>query len=118
MPSLSYTSKKSFNGIHGNSQLTFQFKVTCGNNFYGRNCATRCVGQNSVANGFYTCSSEGERVCLAGWTGPACNKGKLVVYKHIWCRSLEENKDDLVMHNHQNKQFIVTHVDETHRLYR
>ncbi len=71
-PSSSYTGEYSYRGNHGNSRLTFTFKVACSVNYYGSNCATYCIAQSSTTSGYYTCATNGNRVCRQEWTGSQC----------------------------------------------
>ncbi len=77
-PSSSFSSRTAYNGIHGNSRIELSFRVQCAANFYGSDCATRCVPRDD-SGGHYSCGSNGERICLSGWSGPStsCTTGKL-----------------------------------------
>ena len=79
-PSSSFTSRQTYTGIHGNSRIELSFRVQCAANFYGSNCATRCVARDD-SGGHYTCGSNGQRICLSGWSGPAsdCTTGIYIV---------------------------------------
>lgn len=52
--------------------LDFSYRVICEDNYYGPKCATRCVPRDSFT-GHWACGSEGQRVCLDGWTGSYCD---------------------------------------------
>ena len=75
-PSSSFSSRQAYTGIHGNSRIELSFRVQCAANFYGSDCATRCVPRDD-SQGHYTCRSNGERICLSGWSEPAsdCTTG-------------------------------------------
>ena len=45
-PSSSFTSRRAYTGIHGNSRIELSFRVQCRSSFYGSNCATRCVARD------------------------------------------------------------------------
>ena len=69
-PSSSFTSRRAYNGIHGNSRIELSFRVQCTSNFYGSNCATYCVPRDD-SGGHYSCGVNGQRICLSGWSGPS-----------------------------------------------
>ena len=77
-PSSSFSSRQAYNGIHGNSRIELSFRVQCTANFYGSDCATRCVPRDD-SQGHYRCGSNGQRICLSGWSGPStsCTTRKL-----------------------------------------
>ncbi|XP_071962629.1 uncharacterized protein [Antedon mediterranea] len=54
-----------------NHTLHFSYRVVCNNNRYGPQCATECTPRDNYFS-HYTCDSEGNKVCLDGWTGPNC----------------------------------------------
>lgn len=63
------------------STLRFEFRATCDPNYYGAGCENLCRPRDDDF-GHYSCSSMGERVCLAGWNGAYCDKGKyLPIFK-------------------------------------
>ncbi|CAG9759563.1 unnamed protein product [Ceutorhynchus assimilis] len=55
------------------STLRFEYRVTCEPHYYGKGCENLCRPRDD-SFGHYSCSSSGERVCLAGWTGDYCTK--------------------------------------------
>lgn len=57
------------------STLKFKYRVTCDSHYYGKGCENLCRPRDD-SFGHYSCSPSGERVCLAGWTGDYCTKGK------------------------------------------
>ena len=75
-PSSSFSSRQTYTGVHGNSRIELSFRVQCTANFYGSNCATHCVPRDN-SQGHYSCGSNGERICLSGWSEPAsdCTTG-------------------------------------------
>lgn len=66
-----------------NKSLTFEYRVTCDNHYYGKGCAILCRGRDD-AFGHYTCSAAGDRVCQTGWTGEYCDKRKSLVNYHFF----------------------------------
>ena len=50
--------------------MEIEFKVTCSSDYYGSDCNTYCVSGNDSTMGYYTCGSNGERVCRQGWSIP------------------------------------------------
>ena len=77
-PSSSFSLGQTYTGIHGNSMIVLSFRVQCAANFYGSDCATHCVPRDD-SQGHYRCGSNGERICLSGWSGPSssCTTRKL-----------------------------------------
>ena len=66
-PNSSFSSRQAYTGVHGNSRIELSFRVQCTANFYGSNCATHCVARDD-SGGHYRCGSNGERICLSGWS--------------------------------------------------
>lgn len=60
----------SFHYIPGHS-----VRVQCSENYYNTTCTTFCRPRNDQF-GHYTCSELGNKVCLGGWQGANCEKGK------------------------------------------
>ena len=83
-PSSSFSSRRAYTGVHGNSRIELSFRVQCAANFYGSNCATRCVPRDD-SGGHYRCGSNGERICLSGWSGPSsgCTTREFKIRIHI-----------------------------------
>ena len=67
-PSSSFTLRRAYTGMHRNSRIELSFQLQCTNNFYGSNCTTHCVARNDNG-GHYSCGSNGEMICLSGWSG-------------------------------------------------
>ncbi|XP_064490275.1 delta-like protein B [Ornithodoros turicata] len=59
-------------GDHGAS-LSFGFRVLCQEHYYGSDCAKICRPRDDKF-GHYTCSAQGDLVCLNGWKGEYCAK--------------------------------------------
>lgn len=57
------------------SSIQYDFRVTCDAHYYGQGCANLCRPRDDQF-GHYTCSSTGSIVCLSGWQGDYCTKGK------------------------------------------
>lgn len=70
--SSSYSSVKSVLGFYKKVTMDFRFRVMCDANYYGSNCGRVCVPQDSDTLGHYECDANGERVCLADYTGVDC----------------------------------------------
>ncbi|XP_069989473.1 delta-like protein B [Penaeus vannamei] len=51
------------------SSLSYEFRVTCQENYYGEGCRKWCKPRND-SFGRYVCDDQGEYVCLDGWQGP------------------------------------------------
>lgn len=62
-------------GGPGGAHLRLSYRVTCAAHYYGSGCEVLCRPRDD-AFGHYTCSSSGEIVCKAGWTGDYCSKRK------------------------------------------
>ncbi|CAB3238260.1 unnamed protein product [Arctia plantaginis] len=60
-------------GGPGAAHLRLSYRVTCAAHYYGSGCEVLCRPRDD-AFGHYTCSSSGEIVCKAGWTGDYCSK--------------------------------------------
>ena len=84
-PSASFTSRQSYSGDYGNSRIELSFRLQCDNYFYGSNCATHCAPRND-SGGHYRCGSNGERICLSGWSGPSsgCITRRFLHCQHIY----------------------------------
>lgn len=59
----------SYNSSH--TTMQYAFRVTCDSSYYGPGCANLCRKRDDQF-GHYTCSPNGERVCLTGWQGDYC----------------------------------------------
>lgn len=55
--------------------LVHRVRVQCSENYYNTTCTTFCRPRNDQF-GHYTCGDKGDKVCLAGWQGANCEKGK------------------------------------------
>lgn len=58
-----------------NTSMEYDIRVTCDSNYYGGGCADLCRPRDD-GFGHYTCSSNGDIVCLSGWQGQYCTKRK------------------------------------------
>lgn len=54
-------------------QLQVSFRYSCCKDFYGKECDTFCK-PSANDRGYYNCSSNGERICHAGYSGSYCDK--------------------------------------------
>lgn len=61
------------------SSIQYDFRVTCDAHYYGQGCANLCRPRDDQF-GHYTCSSSGNIVCLSGWQGDYCTKGKPISF--------------------------------------
>jgi Delta serrate ligand len=61
---------------NGNAaRITYQLRVSC-DEFYGNvTCLAYCKPRNDNFGHWY-CNDQAKMVCLDGWTGPNCEKGK------------------------------------------
>lgn len=57
--------------------LSDRVRVQCADNYYNTTCTTFCRPRNDQF-GHYTCGEQGNKVCLPGWQGANCEKGKLI----------------------------------------
>ena len=48
------------------------FSAACNPDYYGSRCNVFCQAMND-SGGHYTCGSNGEKICLEGWTEPFYN---------------------------------------------
>lgn len=62
-----------------NSSTLYEFRVTCDAQYYGTGCKNLCRPRDDQF-GHSTCSSTGERLCLAGWQGEYCDKRKFLEF--------------------------------------
>ncbi|XP_059480709.1 neurogenic locus protein delta-like isoform X2 [Neocloeon triangulifer] len=60
---------------NGHTSLHYEYRVTCGPNYYGHGCELLCKPRNDEF-GHYTCSPQGSIVCEPGWQGDYCTKPK------------------------------------------
>ena len=59
-----------------NTDLSFRFRVKCDGNYYGTGCDVLCRESDDPIIGHYGCDANGSRVCLPGWYGESCDKGR------------------------------------------
>lgn len=57
------------------STVRFEYRVTCDPYYYGKGCENFCRPREDNF-GHFTCSTTGDKVCLAGWQGEYCTKRK------------------------------------------
>lgn len=62
------------NNVHRDNHtvLRFAFRVRCDEHHYGPGCAVTCRPRDDKF-GHFTCSEQGGKVCLPGWTGDYCD---------------------------------------------
>ena len=62
--------------VLGQSQsLDYEYRVKCDEHYYGDGCANLCRPRDDKF-GHYTCSDNGDKICLPGWSGEYCTKGE------------------------------------------
>ena len=66
-----YVGRQIYSGARGSSSMDLDFKASCSANFYGPQCTVICDTPVDDDTGHFTCTDEGERVCLDGWQDPA-----------------------------------------------
>ena len=59
----------------GQHVLAYRYRVKCDEHYYGDGCANLCRPRDDKF-GHYTCAESGDKVCLPGWSGEYCTKGK------------------------------------------
>lgn len=52
------------------ANISFSYRMVCEQNYYGNSCSRLCIPRND-AFGHYSCDSNGNRVCLPGWSNVA-----------------------------------------------
>ena len=117
-PSSSFTSRRAYTGIHGNSRIELSFRVQCSSDFYGSNCATYCVPRDDSV-GHYSCGSNGEKICLSGWSEPAsdCTTGIIACFSSLSTQVQSCRVSDMIVrvpsltHPHMHKQQLCAPVD-------
>uniref|UniRef100_A0A182N5S3 Delta-like protein n=1 Tax=Anopheles dirus TaxID=7168 RepID=A0A182N5S3_9DIPT len=62
--------------IGKSARITYRVRVQCADNYYNTTCTTFCRPRNDQF-GHYTCGKQGNKVCLPGWQGANCEKGKV-----------------------------------------
>ena len=62
-------------GVHktDTAKLIYSYRVNCQPNYFGEQCNILCRPRDDVY-GHFTCSSQGETVCLPGWQGKYCEE--------------------------------------------
>ncbi|KAH3851971.1 delta-like protein 1 [Dreissena polymorpha] len=55
------------------TQLEYRYRVTCDVNYYDAGCSKLCRPRDDHF-GHYTCDSNGDIVCMTGWTGAFCDQ--------------------------------------------
>lgn len=79
LPSTQFTIATNFYGDFGNSRISLSFRLMCGLNYYGTDCATYCIARDDLL-GHYTCDpASGAKICLQGWSGADCLNGQFLV---------------------------------------
>ncbi len=55
--------------------LHYRVRLVCDEHYYGASCTVYCRPRDD-RHGHNKCDSNGNRICLSGWSGPYCNIGK------------------------------------------
>jgi hypothetical protein len=72
----------SYSDTDGLHSLNYSYPVKCDEHYYGDGCANLCRPRDDKF-GHYTCSEpNGDKVCLPGWSGEYCSKGKQINYNY------------------------------------
>ena len=53
----------------------YRIRVMCDEHYYNTTCSKFCRPHDDRL-GHYTCNGNGDKVCMEGWLGPDCDKGK------------------------------------------
>lgn len=61
------------------AHIEYLIRVRCNINYYGYNCTKFCKPRDDY-HGHYTCDRNGNKQCLSGWMGNACNKRGFYIY--------------------------------------
>ncbi|KAK6181383.1 hypothetical protein SNE40_009243 [Patella caerulea] len=54
-------------------EIKYSYRIVCDKNYYGSGCSEMCRPRDDQF-GHYTCSVNGTKVCLDGWTGEYCEQ--------------------------------------------
>ncbi|KAL3872719.1 hypothetical protein ACJMK2_035925 [Sinanodonta woodiana] len=55
------------------TQLEYSYRIVCDENYYGPSCSIFCRPRDDQF-GHYTCSENGTKICMGGWTGQYCDQ--------------------------------------------
>lgn len=80
-PGSVWTNVQISQGYYDVASVQAQFRVFCNQNYYGSSCTTYCVATNNN-QGHYTCNSNGQKMCLSGWTNVGSQENCLTRKKH------------------------------------
>ena len=81
-----YVGRQTYNNGGGSSSIDLDFQASCTNNYYGPQCTVFCVTVDD-ATGHYTCTTDGVRICIAGWQDlPNCLTRKSTVLYLPLCK--------------------------------
>lgn len=65
----SFTPVQFYTGIYSNVRMEASYRAVCQTNYHGPTCMVYCRGRNDSL-GRFECDSDGQPVCLQGWTDP------------------------------------------------
>lgn len=70
------------------AKITYRIRVLCDKHYYNSTCMKFCRPRDDKF-GHFTCDPQGNKECIAGWTGTNCEIGELLQkINHIFCRYL------------------------------
>lgn len=61
-----------------NKKLDYSYRVVCDDSYYGVGCADLCKARDDIF-GHYTCNPDGTKICMDGWSGNYCDRGKKTI---------------------------------------
>ena len=67
-----YTARQTYTGTYSNVRMDVSYRAICKQNYYGSVCTVFCRGRDD-STGHYECDSQGQPVCLQGWTNTENN---------------------------------------------
>ena len=78
-----FSSPTTFSGIRTSfpTSTLVRYKFECDADYYGPSCTVFCV-PHFDASGYYACSSTGDKICLAGYSGTDCTIGELLYFNY------------------------------------
>lgn len=89
-----------------NTSMKYDIRVTCESNYYGGGCADLCRPRDDQF-GHYTCSSNGDIVCLSGWQGEYCTKREYNRTTHLTRKKDEEEEESLRAVYGHGRSFLI-----------
>lgn len=68
--------------VTGNTELKYSYRFLCDEHYYGPACGDLCRPRNDQFGHLY-CSPNGTKICLDGWQGEYCDRGKTVLLRSV-----------------------------------